>query len=335
MTQSTDPLTYANAGVSIEAGNKLVNKIKPLVAKTKRPEVVTDLGGFAGMFALDNTKYQEPLLVSGTDGVGTKLKVAELCNKFDTVGIDLVAMCVNDIITSGAEPLFFLDYYACGKLDVDSAAQVVAGICEGCSQANMALLGGETAEMPGLYHNKDFDLAGFAVGIVERSKVISGKQVTNGDVILGLAANGLHSNGYSLVRRVIADQSLDTTVGDKTLRQWLLQPTEIYVNPIRTLIESCEVKALAHITGGGLVENLSRVIPHQFQADIDWQTIKIPAIFTWLQEIGNLDWQEMRRTFNCGIGMTAIVTPLQAPQAIATLAENNIDAYVIGTINHG
>jgi phosphoribosylformylglycinamidine cyclo-ligase len=312
MTGAKDrpPLTYKDAGVDVDAGAAMVEAIKPLARATARPGVVADLGGFGAMFDLKEAGYTDPLLVAATDGVGTKLKVAVAAGKHDTVGIDLVAMCVNDLVVQGAEALFFLDYLATPRLDVDKGGALVAGIAEGCRQAGCALIGGETAEMPGLYAPADYDLAGFAVGAVERDGVLTGESVKAGDVILGLASSGLHSNGFSLVRRVVEDAGLDYGAPapfdtDRSLAEALLEPTRIYVKSCLSAFRTGGVRALAHITGGGLVENIPRTLPDGLAANIDdpWP---LPPVFTWLAEAGGIETHELARTFNCGVGMTVI-----------------------------
>ncbi len=337
MTGKTTSLSYRDAGVDIDAGNQLVNKIGPIVKQTFRPGVLTGIGGFGGLFELPVEKYRQPVLVSGTDGVGTKLKVAMMMQRHDTIGIDLVAMCVNDIIVAGAEPLFFLDYYATGQLDVEAATQVVSGIAEGCLQSGAALIGGETAEMPGMYEGEDYDLAGFAVGIVEKSKILTAEHVKEGDLLLGLASSGPHSNGYSLIRRIleVADADLDQPMDSTTLGEALLAPTHIYVKPLLELIEKISVHALAHITGGGLPENLPRVLPDGVNAGIDLGSWQRPAIFDWLQQQGNVEESEMLRTFNCGIGMVVAVAAADAEQATALLEAAGETVYRIGRITAG
>ncbi len=337
MTGKTTSLSYRDAGVDIDAGNQLVNKIGPIVKQTFRPGVLTGIGGFGGLFELPVEKYRQPVLVSGTDGVGTKLKVAMMMQRHDTIGIDLVAMCVNDIIVAGAEPLFFLDYYATGQLDVEAATQVVSGIAEGCLQSGAALIGGETAEMPGMYEGEDYDLAGFAVGIVEKSKILTAEHVKEGDLLLGLASSGPHSNGYSLIRRIleVADADLDQPMDSTTLGEALLAPTHIYVKPLLELIEKISVHALAHITGGGLPENLPRVLPDGVNAEIDLGSWQRPAIFDWLQQHGNVEESEMLRTFNCGIGMVVAVAAADAEQATALLEAAGETVYRIGRITAG
>ncbi|MET1253673.1 phosphoribosylformylglycinamidine cyclo-ligase [Aliikangiella maris] len=326
-------LSYKDAGVDIEAGNQLVEKIKSVAKATKRPEVVSNLGGFGAMFELPKG-YQEPVLVSGTDGVGTKLRLAIDAGIHDKVGIDLVAMCVNDLIVQGAEPLFFLDYYATGKLEVDTAAEVVKGIGEGCLQANCSLIGGETAEMPGMYEGSDYDLAGFCVGIVEKSKVIDGTQVTKGDQLIGLASSGPHSNGYSLIRKIIevAKADLNQPFGESTLAATLLEPTRIYVKSILQLNRQINIKALSHITGGGLLENIPRVIPENACAQIKQDSWQIPQIFKWLQQNGNIEQQEMYRTFNCGVGMVLVVAKEELESAINLLNSFGENAWHLGEI---
>ena len=331
MTQS---LSYRDAGVDIDAGDQLVENIKPFAKRTLRPEVLGGLGGFGALVEISK-KYQNPVLVSGTDGVGTKLKLAFEWDIHHTVGIDLVAMSVNDILVQGAEPLFFLDYFACGKLDVARATDVIKGIAEGCEQSGCALIGGETAEMPGMYPEGEYDLAGFAVGVVEKSKVINGRSIRPGDVVLGLASNGAHSNGYSLIRKIIERSNPDLDAefdGGQTLRQAVIAPTRLYVKPILAALEKFEIKGMAHITGGGLTENIPRVLPENCVAQIDAQSWPLPKLFQWLQQAGNVERQEMYRTFNCGIGMAVIVSTEQADAAQAFLAEQGETVYRLGTI---
>jgi phosphoribosylformylglycinamidine cyclo-ligase len=329
-------LTYKDAGVDIDAGNALVERIKPMVAATRRPGVLSAIGGFGGLFELPQG-YRRPVLVAGTDGVGTKLKLAIETGKHGGVGIDLVAMCANDVIVQGAEPLFFLDYYAAGKLDVDVAAAVIAGIVEGCRQAGAALLGGETAELPGFYADGDYDLAGFCVGIVEHDRIIDGSQVKAGDAIVGLASSGLHSNGYSLARKVLErsgaphDQPLDGIA----LIDRLLAPTRIYVKPLLALFADIEVHALAHITGGGLPENLPRVLPEGLMATIELSSWRRPAVFDWLQSEGGIADAELYRTFNCGLGMAIVLPAAAAERAVALLAEHGEHAWIAGWIEAG
>jgi len=311
---SQKPLTYADAGVSIDAGNALVKAIGPLARSTARPGADAELGGFGGFFDLKAAGYRDPLLVAANDGVGTKLKLAIETGHHDGVGIDLVAMCANDLIVQGAEPLFFLDYYATGKLDNRVAADVVASIAEGCRQAGCALIGGETAEMPGMYAEGDYDLAGFCVGAVERDRVLTGARIEPGDVILGLASSGVHSNGFSLVRRIIAERSWDLdeklpAQGGKSLGEVLLKSTRIYVRDLLPFVQEGKIKGLAHITGGGLLENIPRVLPDNCHAIVDTGNWPLPPIFALLQEGGNTAAEEMARTFNCGVGMAVIVSP--------------------------
>ncbi|MFI9652873.1 phosphoribosylformylglycinamidine cyclo-ligase [Guyparkeria halopsychrophila] len=327
------PLTYRDAGVDIDAGNSLVERIKPAVKRTQRPEVMGGLGGFGGLFALDTSKFKQPVLVSGTDGVGTKLRLAIDLGKHDAIGIDLVAMCVNDILVTGAEPLFFLDYYATGRLDVDVAAQVVEGIANGCEQAGCALIGGETAEMPSMYEEGDYDLAGFAVGAVEKDQLIDGSKVAAGDKLIALPASGPHANGYSLIRKIIerAQPDWNTTEG-KQLSEQLLAPTRIYAKAVQALAEQVDIHAMSHITGGGLTENLPRVYPDHLAAAIDWSSWQRPAVFDWLAEQGNVEIGEMRRTFNNGVGMVVIVAADQAEAAIGAMQAAGENAWMIGEI---
>jgi phosphoribosylformylglycinamidine cyclo-ligase len=334
MASKGSPLTYRDAGVDIEAGDELVERIKPFAAKTMRPEVLGGIGGFAALVEVSK-KYKNPVMVSGTDGVGTKLKLAFRLKKHDTIGIDLVAMSVNDILVSGAEPIFFLDYFACGKLDVGVASDVVKGVAQGCEQAGAALIGGETAEMPGMYDPNEYDLAGFAVGLVEKSKIIDGKTIAPGDSVIGLASSGPHSNGYSLVRTVIATSGADLYESfdeKRTLGEALLEPTRIYVKPVLAVIAKIAVKGLAHITGGGLTENIPRVLPDNTCARLDSSRWPRPAIFDWLQRRGHLDKREMERTFNCGIGMVLVVAKRDAESTMALMKDNGVDAYEIGAI---
>ena len=328
------PLTYKDAGVDIDAGNALVERIKPLVARTRRPEVLAGLGGFGGLFALDKARYEDPVLVSGTDGVGTKLKLAHALGRHDTIGIDLVAMCVNDVLVQGAEPLFFLDYFACGKLEIDVAASVVSGIAEGCHQAGAALIGGETAEMPDMYADGEYDLAGFRVGAVDRRDMIDGSTIKAGDALIGLASSGPHSNGYSLIRRVL-ELAGDDTVDGHPVGDLLLAPTRIYVKPILALMAGMKVKGLAHITGGGITDNLPRILGGGLTADVDTGALPKPAIFDWLAERGNIEIDEMRRTFNCGVGMIVVVAESDAESAIASLEAAGETAFLLGQISEG
>ena len=331
---TSKPLTYKDAGVDIDAGNELVKRIKPLVAKTGRSEVLTGLGGFGGLFALNPDKFEQPVLVSGTDGVGTKLKLAHDLDIHDTIGIDLVAMCVNDVIVQGAEPLFFLDYFACGKLDIDVAASVIAGIADGCQQSGAALIGGETAEMPDMYADGEYDLAGFCVGAVERSKIIDGSSIAAGDVIIGIASSGPHSNGYSLIRKGL-QRADNATIDGQSVESLLLAPTRIYARAVLSLLEQVTIKGLAHITGGGITENLPRVLQADIHPRIDLGSWQYGPIFDWLAATGNISDDEMRRTFNCGVGMCAIVDPADADLAIETLSSSGEKAWRLGTIESG
>ena len=327
-------LTYKDAGVDIDAGNDLVDRIKSVAKRTHRPEVMTGLGGFGALCELPQ-HYKEPVLVSGTDGVGTKLKLAMEFNIHNTIGIDLVAMCVNDLVVTGAEPLIFLDYLATGKLDVNAASQVVEGIGVGCEQAGCALVGGETAEMPGMYQGSDYDLAGFCVGVVEKSKIVDGSTIHVGDKLIGLSSSGVHSNGYSLVRKILKERNIDPQsekLEGKTLAELLIEPTRIYVKPILQLMKNIEVRGIAHITGGGLSENLPRVLPDSVKATVDRKKWSPPAIFKWLQEQANINDEEMERTFNCGVGMVLIVPEKDASAAIDLFRAMGEDAFQIGEI---
>ena len=326
-------LSYADAGVDMVAGDALVDAIKPFAKRTMREGVMAGIGGFGAMFEVSK-KYKEPVLVSGTDGVGTKLKLAFHLNKHDTVGIDLVAMSVNDILVQGAEPLFFLDYFACGKLDVATATDVIKGVAAGCEQAGCALIGGETAEMPSMYPDGEYDLAGFAVGAVEKSKIIDGSKIQPGDVILGLASSGIHSNGFSLVRKIIevAKPDLNADFHGRTLGDALMAPTRIYVKPLLALMEAIEVKGMAHITGGGLVENVPRVLGDKLTAVLHKDGWQMPPLFTWLQQHGGVADAEMHRVFNCGIGMVVIVSAENADAAIAHLTASGETVSRIGEI---
>jgi len=332
-TDTKKSLSYRDAGVDIDAGNELVQRIKPHIAKTLRPEVIGGIGGFGALFEVP-TRYKQPVLVSGTDGVGTKLKLAIQLNKHDTIGIDLVAMCVNDILVLGAEPLFFLDYYATGHLNNDVAANVIKGIADGCAQAGAALVGGETAEMPGMYEKGDYDLAGFCVGVVEKQAIIDGSKVAAGDVLIGVASSGPHSNGYSLIRKIIevSKADLNSPCGDKTLADALLAPTRIYVKAIRQLLEQVDLHGLSHITGGGLLENIPRVMPENTRARIDKSSWQLPAVFQWLQDQGNVAQKEMYRTFNCGVGMVLVLSAEDADQAIELLNAAGELAWRLGEI---
>ncbi|HJO12110.1 MAG: phosphoribosylformylglycinamidine cyclo-ligase [Gammaproteobacteria bacterium] len=333
MPEDSNSLSYRDAGVDIDAGNALVEKIKTVTRRTNRPEVLSELGGFGALCELPG-KYQHPVLVAATDGVGTKLKLAMALGKHNTIGIDLVAMCVNDLIVCGAEPLFFLDYYATGGLDIENASAVVEGIGAGCELAGCALIGGETAEMPGMYQGEDYDLAGFSVGVVEKSAIIDQHRVSVGDRLIGLASSGTHSNGYSLIRKVLelASADLSQEFGNSTLGETLLEPTEIYVKAILEVIAKVEVNAIAHITGGGILENLPRVLPDNARAVIDTSSWTAPPVFNWIQENGNITTEEMFRTFNCGIGMVVCIAAEQAEQAIEILNKHNRGAFDIGSI---
>ncbi|MDG1286475.1 MAG: phosphoribosylformylglycinamidine cyclo-ligase [Rickettsiales bacterium] len=334
---SQTPLTYADSGVDIDAGNRLVDRIKPLAKATSRAGVMGGIGGFGGLFDLKETKYEDPVLVSATDGVGTKLKIAQAANKHDTIGIDLVAMCVNDLIVQGAEPLFFLDYFATGELSVDVAESVVAGIAEGCHQAGCALLGGETAEMPGMYGAGDYDLAGFSVGAVERHDLLPVPGVTGGDVLLGISSSGVHSNGFSLVRKVMERSGLSYDseapfAKGKTMAEALLEPTRIYVKSCLKAIETGGVKALAHITGGGLTENIPRILPKGFVAEIDPKSWERPPVFNWLELVAALPQEEMLKTFNAGIGMVLIVSEENAEKIQRVLEAAGEKVFRIGEV---
>ncbi|ULA60271.1 MAG: hypothetical protein LZF60_230007 [Nitrospira sp.] len=329
--------TYRDAGVDIDAGDAFVERIKPHVRATFRPEVMTDLGGFGGLFRFQANRYQDPVLVSGTDGVGTKLKIAFLMDKHDTVGIDLVAMCVNDIAVSGAEPLFFLDYFATGKLSIATAAAVVKGISDGCRQAGCALIGGETAEMPSFYGDGEYDLAGFAVGVVDRPKIVDGKQIVPGDMVIGLASSGVHSNGFSLVRKVLLERSgltVETVVPelDGALGETLLTPTRIYAKQVLSLMESCPIKGIAHITGGGITDNLPRVFPAHCGARIRRGSWPVLPIFEAVRARGSVPLEEMYRVFNMGIGLILVVAPDHADRVMAKAREVGEQAYHIGEI---
>jgi len=328
-----EALTYRAAGVDIDAGEEVVERIKPLVARTFRKEVMAGLGGFGALFELAG-RYKDPVLVSGTDGVGTKLKLAQTLNRHDTIGIDLVGMCVNDVLVQGAEPLFFLDYFATGKLDVATTVAVIGGIARGCELAGCALIGGETAEMPDMYPPGEYDLAGFNVGAVEKSHLIDGARIKAGDAIVGIASSGPHSNGYSLVRKIVAraGNPYELKLGDVTLADALLAPTTIYVKPILKLLGELDIHGMAHITGGGLQENIIRVVPDGLGLALDSASWKLPAVFDWLQREGNVARHEMWRTFNCGIGYTLIVARDAAAATIAALKQLDLPAWTIGEV---
>lgn len=330
-------LNYKSAGVDIEAGSALVERIKPIAARTRIPGVLSGLGGFGSLFELPVGRYKKPVLVAGTDGVGTKLKLAIESRRHKGVGIDLVAMCVNDIVVQGAEPLFFLDYYATGKLDVDTAAAVVEGIGKGCELAGCALVGGETAEMPGMYAVGEYDLAGFCVGVVEKDEILDGSKVQPGDVIIGLPSSGPHSNGYSLIRKILdhAEASLHDNLDGKPLGNWLLEPTRIYVKPLLALLKATRVHALAHITGGGITENLPRVLNADCHAKIELDAWKLPSVFQWLKLEGQVEEAEMLRTFNCGIGMIIVLAAEDVASALDVLRMAGEQPLVIGQISSG
>jgi phosphoribosylformylglycinamidine cyclo-ligase len=326
-------ISYKDAGVDIDAGDALVERIKPLAKRTMRPEVLTGIGGFGALVEISK-KYQEPVLVSGTDGVGTKLRLAFELNRHDTVGIDLVAMSVNDILVQGAEPIFFLDYFATGKLSLDTAEAVIAGIAHGCEQAGCALIGGETAEMPGMYPEGEYDLAGFAVGVVEKSRIIGGQTIVPGDVVLGLASSGAHSNGYSLIRKLIdvSGIGLKSDFHGKPFADVVMAPTRIYVKPMLALMEKLAVKGMAHITGGGITGNLPRCLPENVAARVDPASWTRPQLFDWLQKAGNVEPEEMLRTFNCGIGLAVVVAAADAAAAMAQLQASGETVWQIGEI---
>ncbi len=335
MSVNNEPsLDYKSAGVDIAAGNALVERIKPIAARTKTPGVMAGLGGFGALYELPLHRYQQPILVSGTDGVGTKLKLAQELNRHNTIGIDLVAMCVNDIIVQGAEPLFFLDYFATGKLSVDTAADVISGIGQGCEQAGAALVGGETAEMPGMYDDGEYDLAGFCVGIVEKAKLIDGSQIKPGDKLIGLASSGPHSNGYSLIRKILSVSGADLTspFGSSTLGDVLLTPTKIYVKSLLNLMAQVPVAGLAHITGGGITENLPRVLPQGVAAKINLNAWTLPDIFQWLQNQGHIAEAELLTTFNCGIGMIICIAPEHEALATELLTASGEQVFALGEI---
>ena len=331
------PVTYRDAGVDIDAGDELVERIKPRVRRSMRPEVLGGIGGFGALVEIPLDRYKKPVLVSGTDGVGTKLRLAIDMQRHDGVGIDLVAMCANDVVVQGAEPLYFLDYFATGKLHVDTAERVVAGIIEGCVQAGCALVGGETAEMPGMYHGADYDLAGFCVGIVDKEKIIDGTGTRAGDVVLGLPSSGPHSNGFSLIRKIVQVSAahLEEPLDGAALVDRLMAPTRIYVKPLLKLLQAVTVKGMAHITGGGLVDNIPRCVPAGLEVVLERQSWPRQAVFEWLQAHGRVSDQEMYRVFNCGIGMTVHVAPGDADRAIEVLREAGQEAHVIGGVQAG
>ncbi len=326
-------ISYKDAGVNIDAGDKLIDKIKPYAKKTSRKEAIGGLGGFGSLFEIPE-KYNKPVLVSGTDGVGTKLKLAFDLNNHETIGQDLVAMCVNDILVQGAEPLFFLDYYACGKLDVDSASLIIKGIADGCLLANCSLVGGETAEMPGMYPDGEYDLAGFCVGAVEKHKIIDGSRVKEGNIILGLASSGAHSNGYSLIRKILNNTKVDlqSDFHGKKFADVLMAPTKIYVKSILALINKIDINAMAHITGGGILENIPRILPEHLSAVVNKKTWKLPQLFQWIKEEANLDNEELFKTFNCGLGMVVIINETDIEEAINVLESFGEEVHIIGKI---
>ncbi len=334
MTDKTKSLSYEDAGVSVERGNELIQRISTSAAKTRQKGVMSGLGGFGALFDLSSLNYKKPVLVSGTDGVGTKLKLAIETNRHDSIGIDLVAMCVNDLIVQGAKPLFFLDYFACCELDVDTASIVINGIARGCELAECALVGGETAEMPGMYSKGDYDLAGFCVGVVEKEEIIDGSEIKDGDSLIALASSGPHSNGYSLIRKLIDDGNIshETDIDGRSLIDCLLQPTRIYTKSILQLIKEVKINGLAHITGGGLTENIPRVLPENTVAELDENKIQLPAIFQWLQQQGNIETSEMYRTFNCGVGLVILVDPADEEVCINKLNELGEKAWTLGRI---
>ncbi len=336
----SNELTYKKAGVDINEGERFISLISPMIKETFSPGVMTEIGSFSAFFKLDVTKYREPVLVSGTDGVGTKLKIAFLMDRHDTVGIDLVAMCVNDILTSGAEPLFFLDYFATGKLKPEKASEVIKGIINGCKEAGCSLIGGETAEMPGFYSENEYDLSGFAVGVVDKERIINGSKIKEGDLIIGLASNGLHSNGYSLVRKLFFDlkkMNVDTYIPDlgATLGEELLKPTRIYVKAFMVLRDKLEIKGMAHITGGGIPGNLPRILPEGIYADIKIGSWPVPKIFELIEKIGNIPEDEMKKTFNMGIGYIMVVSEGMAEEAVSLLNKSGYTAFIFGNIEKG
>jgi len=335
--QDRPSLTYRDAGVDIDAGEELIERIKPRVRRTMRPEVLGGIGGFGALVELAPGRWRHPVLVSGTDGVGTKLRLAIDSGRHDTVGIDLVAMCVNDVVVQGAEPLFFLDYYATGRLDVDVAERVIAGIAEGCVQAGCALVGGETAEMPGMYEGADYDLAGFCVGVVEKDRIIDGSATKPGDAVIGLASSGPHSNGFSLIRKLLAVSGAgeDSRVDGWSLLDLLMAPTRVYVRPVLALMEQVPVHGVAHITGGGLTDNIPRVLPDGLEVRLDARSWQRGGVWDWIQQAGNVSDAEMHRTFNCGIGMTLQVAAADADRALALLAAAGERAAVIGEVGRG
>jgi len=337
MTTKKTKLTYSDSGVDIDEANQLIHNIKPIVRQTLNKNVLSNIGGFGALYELDINHYKKPVLVSGTDGVGTKIMLAKELSCFDQIGIDLVAMCVNDVITLGAKPLFFLDYFATSKLKVSEATNIIKGIAEGCLQSDIALIGGETAEMPGVYQSGDFDLAGFCVGVVDYEKIIDGQHIKPTDSIIGIESSGPHSNGYSLIRKIIEVNSinLQDKLDDRTLGEAIIQPTTIYAKAINHLQETYEIHGMAHITGGGFKENIVRILPENINAEIDLNAWQQPKVFNWIQTVGNVDHEEMLRTFNCGIGYVLVVSNSDSKRVINKLAETGHNAFLIGEITTG
>ena len=334
MNKENKTLTYKDAGVDIDAGNKLIEKIKPFIKDTNRPEVMAELGGFGGLFALQSEKYNSPILVSGTDGVGTKIMLAQQLDYHDSIGIDLVAMCVNDVLVQGAEPLFFLDYFACGKLDINTATKVINGIANGCKKSNAALIGGETAEMPNMYKDNDYDLAGFCVGVVDEKNLITGESIKPNDSIIGIASSGPHSNGYSLIRKVL-EIAKTNSINNTPVTEMLLEPTKIYVKSIHKVLKKITIKGMAHITGGGITENIPRILKSNIHAEINVNSWETNPIFDWLATSGGISTEEMRRTFNCGIGMILVVNDQDTKEVLDILESCKEKAWKIGTIKEG
>ena len=337
MTTKKTKVTYSDSGVDIDEANQLIDNIKPIVRQTLNKNVLSNIGGFGALYELDINRYKKPVLVSGTDGVGTKIMLARELSCFDQIGIDLVAMCVNDVITLGAKPLFFLDYFATSKLKVSEATNIIKGIAEGCLQSDIALIGGETAEMPGVYQSGDFDLAGFCVGVVDYEKIIDGQHIKPTDSIIGIESSGPHSNGYSLIRKIIEVNSinLQDKLDDRTLGEAIIQPTTIYAKAINHLQETYDIHGMAHITGGGFKENVVRILPDNINAEIDLNAWQQPEVFNWIQTVGNVDHEEMLRTFNCGIGYVLVVNNSDSKRVINKLAETGLKAFLIGEITTG
>ena len=337
MTTKKTKLTYSDSGVDIDEANQLIDNIKPIVRQTLNKNVLSNIGGFGALYELDIQQYKKPVLVSGTDGVGTKVMLAKELSQFDQIGIDLVAMCVNDVITLGAKPLFFLDYFATSKLNTSEATNIIKGIAEGCLQSEMALIGGETAEMPGVYQSGDFDLAGFCVGIVDYENIIDGQNIKPTDSIIGIESSGPHSNGYSLIRKIIEVNSinLQDKLGDRTIGEAIIEPTTIYSKAINHLQGACEIHGMAHITGGGFKENIVRILPENINAEINLDAWQQPEVFNWIQTEGNVDQEEMLRTFNCGIGFVLVVSNSDSKRVINALAETGHNAYLIGKVTTG